>query len=601
MENKQGLKRTHSCGILRRDHIGQEVVLMGWAQRCRDHGGLIFIDLRDRTGIVQTVFDPDRVKEEFAKAEGVRSEYVLAVTGKVEERPEGTENPNLATGQVEVMAAHIRILNTAKTPPFYIEDGVDAEENVRLKYRYLDLRRPEMQRALELKHKSAAAAREFLNSRGFWEIETPMLTLSTPEGARDFLVPSRLNPGSFYALPQSPQLFKQLLMVSGMERYYQVARCFRDEDLRADRQPEFTQIDLEMSFVDIDDVIELIENVVVSIYNATRTSDLELKPPFPRLSFQEAMDRFGSDKPDTRFGLELVDFTDLAAHCGFNVFSKAVETGGQVKGINAKGCGSLSRREIDDLIDFAKTYKAKGLAYFTATGQGLKSPLNKFFTEDELKTIAERFKAEDGDLLLFVADRPSVVADALGALRLHIAGMTGLIPEDELKFLWVVDFPLLEYDEDEKRFSARHHPFTSPQDGDLPALETDPASVRAKAYDLVLNGVEVGGGSIRIHQRDVQERMFAAIGISQEEARQKFGFLLDAFEYGTPPHGGFAIGFDRLIMLISGKKTIRDVIAFPKTQSAADLMSGAPNKVSAGQLRDLHIKIDLGGKLKEKR
>jgi aspartyl-tRNA synthetase len=601
MKSTQGLKRTHGCGALRSDHIGREVVLMGWVQRCRDHGGLIFIDLRDRTGIVQTIFDPERVKEEFKKAEGVRSEYVLAVTGKVEGRPEGTENPNLATGQVEVLATHIRILNTAKTPPFYIEDGVDVEENVRLKYRYLDLRRPEMQRALELKHKSAASAREFLNSRGFWEIETPMLTLSTPEGARDFLVPSRLNPGSFYALPQSPQLLKQLLMVSGMERYYQIVRCFRDEDLRADRQPEFTQIDLEMSFVEMDDVMELIENLVVSIYNSAGTSNLELKPPFPRLSYQEAMDRYGSDKPDTRFGMELVDFTDLAAHCGFNVFSKAADSGGRVKGINAKGCGSLSRREIDDLIAFAKVYKAKGLAYFTATGQELKSPLNKFFNEEELKTIAERFKAEEGDLLLFVADRPSIVADALGALRLHIAGMTGLIPEGELQFLWVVDFPLLEYDEVEKRFTARHHPFTSPRDEDLPALETDPASVRAKAYDLVLNGVEVGGGSIRIHRRDVQEQMFAAIGISREEARRKFGFLLDAFEYGTPPHGGFAIGFDRLIMLLSGKKTIRDVIAFPKTQSAADLVSGAPSEVSAGQLRELHIKIDPGGKLKENR
>ena len=601
MESKQGLKRTHSCGLMRSGHIGQEVVLMGWAQRCRDHGGLIFIDLRDRTGIVQTVFDPARVQEEFSKAEGVRSEYVLAVTGKVERRPEGTENPNLPTGQVEVMITHIRILNTAKTPPFYIEDGVEVEENVRLKYRYLDLRRPEMQRALELKHKSAVSAREFLNSQGFWEIETPMLTLSTPEGARDFLVPSRLNPGSFYALPQSPQLLKQLLMVSGIERYYQIVRCFRDEDLRADRQPEFTQIDLEMSFVEMDDVIEIIENMVASIYNATGTSDPDLKPPFPRLSHQEAIDRFGSDKPDTRFGMELVDFTDLAAHCGFNVFSGAVDSGGQVKGINAKGCGSLSRREIDELIAFAKIYKAKGLAYFIAAGQGLKSPLTKYFDENELKTIAERFEAEEGDLLLFVADQPSVVAGALGALRLHLAGMTGLIPQDKLQFLWVVDFPLLEYDEGEKRFFAMHHPFTSPKDEDLPMLKTDPASVRAKAYDLVLNGVEVGGGSIRIHRRDVQEQMFAAIGISPEEAREKFGFLLDAFEYGTPPHGGFAIGFDRLIMLLGGKKTIRDVIAFPKTQSAADLMSGAPNKVSAEQLRELHIKIDLGGKLKENR
>lgn len=592
MESMQGLKRTHHCGLLRPEHIGREVVLTGWVQRSRDHGGLIFIDLRDRSGIVQVVFNPGYSEAAFHKAESVRSEYVLAIAGIVEKRPEGTDNPNLATGQTEVAATEIRILNRAKTPPFYIEDGVEVDENIRLKYRYLDLRRPEMQRALELRHRAAGAARRFLDQQGFLEIETPMLTGSTPEGARDFLVPSRLNPGCFYALPQSPQLYKQILMVSGMERYYQIVRCFRDEDLRADRQPEFTQIDIEMSFIDVNDILELAEKMIKYICREAAGMSFA-DQPFPRLSYQEAMDRYGSDKPDTRFGLELKDITDVAGGCGFKVFNNVVASGGQVKGINAKGCGSFSRREIDELTALAAVYKAKGLAYFTVTPQGVKSPITKFFQEQEINTILERLEAEEGDLLLFVADRPDVVAASLSALRLHLAERLNIIPLRSFNFLWVVDFPLLEYDENEKRFAARHHPFTSPREEDMPEIKSNPAAVRAKAYDLVLNGVEVGGGSIRIHRRDVQEEMFAAIGFSPQEARDKFGFLLEAFEYGTPPHGGIAFGFDRLVMLLAGRKTIRDVIAFPKTQSASDLMYQAPNQVAPEQLRELHIKLDL--------
>jgi len=591
MESMQGLKRTHRCGLLRLEHTGREVVLMGWVQSCRDHGGLIFVDLRDRSGIVQVVFNPEWAKAAFQKAENVRSEYVLAITGRVEKRPEGTENPNLATGQVEVAATHVRILNEAKTPPFYIEDGVEVDENIRLKYRYLDLRRPEMQRTLELKHRAARAARNFLDRHDFLEIETPMLTRSTPEGARDFLIPSRLNPGCFYALPQSPQLFKQILMVAGIERYFQIVRCFRDEDLRADRQPEFTQIDMEMSFVDVDDILELTEELIVHL--CRETAGISIDRPFPRLSYQEATDRFGTDKPDIRFGLELVDLTDVAGACDFKVFANAAASGGQVKGINARGCGGFSRREIEELTALAAVYKAKGLAYFTITPQGVKSPITKFFREQEIDTILERLEAREGDLLLFVADRPAVVANALSVLRLHFAEFLGLIPREGLQFLWVVDFPLLEYDEEEKRFAARHHPFTSPREEDLSLLKSNPAAVRAKAYDLVLNGVEIGGGSIRIHRRNVQEEMFAAIGLSPQEAKDKFGFLLEAFEYGTPPHGGIAFGFDRLVMLLAGKKTIRDVMAFPKTQSAADLMCGAPDRVSPEQLRELRIKLDL--------
>lgn len=591
IEFMDGLKRTHYCGDLRIEHAGSRVVLMGWVQRRRDHGGLIFIDLRDRSGLVQVVFSPDIHKDAFMKAEGVRNEYVLAIQGDVRERPEGTANPNLNTGQVEVLAADLRVLNRAKTPPFYIEDELDVDENLRLRYRYLDLRRPEMQKALVLRHKAAKCVRDFLDEHGFLEIETPVLTKSTPEGARDFLVPSRLNPGKFYALPQSPQLFKQILMVAGLDRYFQIVRCFRDEDLRADRQPEFTQIDIEMSFVDVDDVLELMEHMLARL--CLETVGLEISRPFPRLSYREAMDRFGTDKPDTRFGMELKDISDIAGSCGFKVFSSAVAAGGQVKGINAKGCGSFSRKEIDDLAAYAAVYKAKGLAYFVVTEDGIKSVIAKFFNEKEISAILERMEADPGDLLLFVADNPKVVADALGALRLHLGERLGMIPENSYNFVWVVDFPLLEYDDNEGSYKVMHHPFTLPRESDLELLETDPGRVQAKAYDLVLNGVEIGGGSIRIYRRDIQEKMFSAIGIDREEAADKFGFMLEAFEYGAPPHGGIALGFDRLIMLLAGKKTIRDVIAFPKTQSATDLMTRAPDFVAAAQLKELHIKTAL--------
>ncbi|MGQ9557216.1 MAG: aspartate--tRNA ligase [Desulfurispora sp.] len=596
-ESMQGLSRTHRCGELRLSHAGQEVVLMGWVARRRDHGGLIFVDLRDISGIVQVVFSPDMADAAFNKAETIRNEYVLAVRGRVVPRPEGTVNPQLPTGEVDVQASEVRILNPAKTPPFYIEDDIDVDENLRLRYRYLDLRRPEMQKALLLRHRAAKAVRDFLDEHGFLEIETPMLTRSTPEGARDYLVPSRVNPGRFYALPQSPQLFKQILMVAGYDRYFQIVRCFRDEDLRADRQPEFTQIDMEMSFVDVDDVIELTEQMIAHL--CRETTGLEVVTPFPRLTYREAMERFGSDKPDLRFGLELVDISDIARGCDFKVFRAAVEAGGLVKGINARGCASFSRKEIDDLTAFAAIYKAKGLAYLFITPEGIKSPIAKFFSEDELAAITRRMGAEPGDLLLFVADAPPVVHAALGALRTHLAARLNLIPPDTFRFLWVVDFPLLEYDEEEKRYVAMHHPFTSPREEDLPLLESEPGRVRARAYDLVLNGIEVGGGSIRIHRRDIQERMFAAIGLTPEEAREKFGFLLDAFEYGTPPHGGIAFGFDRLVMLLAGKKTIRDVIPFPKTQSATCLMTGAPGPATPGQLRELHVRSEVklpGGK-----
>ncbi len=590
-ESIQGLKRTHRCGLLTSAEVGREVILMGWVNTRRDHGGLIFVDLRDRSGIIQLVFSPETAKEYFAKAEKVRGEYVLAVVGEVRRRDEDKINPNLTTGAIEVYVAELRVLNRAKTPPFYIEENVEVDENIRLRYRYLDLRRPDMQQAMILRHKAAKAARDFLDRDGFLEIETPMLTKSTPEGARDYLVPSRVNPGKFYALPQSPQIFKQILMVAGMEKYFQVVRCFRDEDLRADRQPEFTQIDLEMSFVDVDDVLSLMEEMIAHTFK--EAAGIEIEKPFPRLTYKEAMDRYGSDKPDLRFGLELQDFTEMVARSDFKVFAGVAAGGGQVKGINAKGCAHFSRKEIDDLTQFAAIYGAKGLAYIVVTEEGLKSPILKFFKEDEIKAMLDKFGAEPGDLLFFVADTPAVVAAALGALRVELAKKKGLINPDEFKFVWVLEFPLLEFDQEERRWVAIHHPFTAPMDEDLALMENEPGKVRAKAYDMVLNGVELGGGSIRIHRRDIQDKMFALLGMSPEESSEKFGFLLDAFEYGAPPHGGIAFGLDRMVMLMAKKDTIRDVIAFPKTQSATDLMTQAPSDVTPRQLRELHIKLNV--------
>lgn len=591
MEALQGWKRTMMCGSLRAADAGKEVILMGWVQRRRDHGGLIFVDLRDREGITQVVFSPEVDQEAFAKAEAIRNEYVIAVKGEVRLRPEGTVNPNLATGEVEVYAREVKVLNGAKTPPFYIQDNIDVDENLRLRYRYLDLRRPEMQRALGLRHRLVKTIRDYLDARGFWEIETPMLTKSTPEGARDYLVPSRVNPGKFFALPQSPQIFKQILMVAGMDKYFQIVRCFRDEDLRSDRQPEFTQLDLEMSFVEREEVLTLMEEMIAEVVRTTLGR--EVPTPFPRLTYAEAMARYGSDKPDTRFGMELVDLTDIAAGCEFKVFRAAADNGGVVKAINAKGCAHFSRKELDELTQYVAIYGAKGLAYIQMTPEGPKSPIAKFFKEEELQAILERLGAETGDLLLFGADTPRIVADSLGHLRVHLAEKLGLIDPEAMNFLWVIDFPLLEWDEEEKRYVAMHHPFTSPMDEDLELMDTDPGRVRAKAYDMVLNGVEIGGGSIRIHRRDVQEKMFRLLGLSQEEAVEKFGFMLEAFEYGTPPHGGIAFGIDRLVMLLAGRDTIRDVIAFPKTQSASCLMTGAPSEVSAKQLKELHIKLDV--------
>ncbi|MDK2901305.1 Aspartate--tRNA ligase [Koleobacter methoxysyntrophicus] len=583
------MKRTHMCGDLRPQHIESKVVLMGWVQKRRDLGGVIFVDLRDRSGLVQIVFDKDINERAFTLADKLRSEFVIAVDGIVKKRPQENINPKIKTGDIEVFAHDLLILNPSKTPPFSIEENLKVDEGIRLKYRYLDLRRPDMQRNLIIRSMATKAVRDFLYNRGFLEIETPMLTKSTPEGARDYLVPSRLNPGKFYALPQSPQLFKQILMVAGMERYFQIVRCFRDEDLRADRQPEFTQIDLEMSFVDIDDVIKLNEEMISYVFN--QTLGVEIKTPFPRLTYSEAIEKYGTDKPDTRFGLELVDVTDLVLKCEFKVFRTAAEKGGLVKGINAKGCGSFSRREIDSLVDLAKEFGAKGLAWVVVEDESIRSPIEKFFSQKEMADLIERMNGQPGDLLLFVADNPKVTNFVLNQLRQKLALKLGLIDAKKFNFVWIVEFPLLEYDEEERRYVAMHHPFTSPVEEDIPLMEEQPLKVRAKAYDLVLNGVELGGGSIRIHSEDLQEKMFNVLGFSKEKAKEKFGFLLEAFEYGTPPHGGIAFGLDRIVMFLTGSENIRDVIAFPKTQNATCLMTQAPSEVEPKQLEELSIKI----------
>lgn len=583
--------KTHDCGTLTKANVGETIVLNGWVQRRRDLGGVLFIDLRDRTGLMQIVFNPEFSNEAFAVADKARNEYVLAVKGEIVERDKETYNPNLPTGEIEVRVTEIEVLNQAKNPPFFIEDGLEIDESIRLKYRYLDLRRPEMFKTLQLRSKAAKVIRDFLDEHGFVDIETPILTKSTPEGARDYLVPSRVHPGEFFALPQSPQIFKQLLMVSGVERYYQIARCFRDEDLRSDRQPEFTQIDIETSFLSQDQLLDMMEQMVVRLFKETKGLDVEA--PFQRLTYQEAMNLYGSDKPDLRFGLEFVDLSDTFAESGVKVFANIIAKGGEVKAINGKGCGNWSRKQIDDLEPFARKYGAKGLAWIQVKEGEMRGPIVKFFSEAELQAVKEKMGAEDGDLILFSADKKKTVADVLGNLRLKLGRDMGLIDESVYKFAWVVDFPLVEYNEDEKRYDALHHPFTRPKEEDVPYFENDPGKIRSEAYDLVLNGYEVGGGSMRIYQRDIQEKMFKALGFTMEEAYEQFGFLLDAFEYGTPPHGGIAFGFDRLIMLLAGRSNLRETIAFPKTQNAGDLMVDAPSEVSSKQLEELSVKVAL--------
>ena len=585
------MKRTDHCGELRLDDVAREVTLNGWVNRRRDHGGLIFIDMRDRSGIVQVVFDPQTSPAAHEMAYEMRGEYVIAVSGTVRRRPAGTENPELPTGEVDVVAQKAQILNPAETPPFSFVDHTETDELVRLKYRYIDLRSPRMQRNLRLRHEAAQATREFLTQEGFWEVETPILFKPTPEGARDYLVPSRVSPGNFYALPQSPQLLKQLLMVSGVEKYFQLARCLRDEDLRADRQPEHTQIDIEMSFVEQDDIFDLTERLFTHIFKTV--IDVDLPIPFPRMTYAEALARYGTDKPDLRFGMELVDLTDIAEECEFKVFSRTVAQGGQVKGIRAEGCGDYPRAQLDHLTEFAKSHKAQGLVWMRVTDEGIDSPVAKFFSAEQLQQITERFEAAPGDLLLMVADTPNIVAESLDWLRREMARRMGLIDETARALLWVVDFPLFVWKEEEKRWEAEHHPFCMPHPDDFELLGTDPGQVRAQAYDVVLNGVELGSGSIRIHRRDIQQKVFDVLGISPDEAERRFGFLLKAFEYGTPPHGGIAPGFDRLVMMLCGESNIREVMAFPKTQRAQDLMSGAPSPADPAALRELHIKLDL--------
>ena len=583
------MRRTHTCCELTADNVGMEVVLMGWVQRRRDHGGVIFVDLRDREGITQVVFNPEVRAEVHEKAHVLRSEYVIGIRGKVEKRLEGMANPNLKTGEIEVFATKLNIFNAAETPPFMIEDNVDVSENVRLTYRHIDLRRTLLQKNIINRHTAAASVRQYLNSKGFIDIETPVLTRSTPEGARDYLVPSRVNPGRFYALPQSPQIFKQLLMISGFDRYYQIVKCFRDEDLRADRQPEFTQIDIEMSFVGEDDVMEAAQGLMVKLFKDVL--DIDLPVPFLQLSYEDAVSRFGLDKPDIRFGMELVDISDIVEKAGFKVFADAVKRGGMVKALNAKGCVHFTRKEIDDLTDFVSVYRAKGLAWIKVHEDSWQSPIAKFFSEEEKQALARRVDMQAGDLVFFVADQPKVVNEALGYLRNFLGKKLGLIKENTFSFVWVTRFPLMEFDENEKRNQALHHPFTAPLEEDYDLLEKDPLAVRSRAYDLVLNGSEIGGGSIRIHQRKLQERVFTALGLDRKTYEEKFGFLLSALDSGAPPHGGIAFGFDRLVMILCGQSSIRDVIPFPKTQKAACLLTNAPSEAGKAQLDELFLRI----------
>ncbi|MDD3222867.1 MAG: aspartate--tRNA ligase [Clostridia bacterium] len=591
-ESMKGLKRTHRCAELDGTNAGEVVTVMGWVQKSRNKGGIIFVDLRDRSGLLQIIFEEaDAGSENFAKAEKLRAEFVVAVVGRVEKRSGGV-NSNLKTGEIEIRATELRVLSESETPPFPVEENSRTKEDLRLKYRYLDLRRPDLQRNIIMRSKAATVIRNFLAEEGFLEIETPILGKSTPEGARDYLVPSRVHPGNFYGLPQSPQLYKQLLMCSGYDRYFQIAKCFRDEDLRADRQPEFTQIDMELSFVDVDDVIEVNERLLVRLFKEIINLDVQL--PIPRMTWQEAMDRFGSDKPDTRFGMELQDVSDVVKDCEFVVFKGALEDGGSVRGINAKGQGAMPRKKIDALVKFAKDYGAKGLAYIAIQEDGtVKSSFAKFMKDEEMTALIQAMHGENGDLLLFAADKNKVVYDVLGALRLELADRLELIDKNQFNFLWVTEFPLLEWSEEEGRYTAMHHPFTMPMEEDLQYLDTDPGRVRAKAYDIVLNGTEIGGGSVRIFQNHVQEKMFEVLGFEMDDAYERFGFLLNAFKYGVPPHAGLAYGFDRLIMIMAGMDSIRDVIAFPKVKDASCLLTEAPNIVDEVQLKELGIDISV--------